>query len=175
MSLRATIREHLVTVWAGEPWYGSSSKTILEGVTATEAAAHPLRGAHSIWETTLHMLAWTEEVTSRVRGNKAATPLRGDWPTVTSESTEAWAATTDELRTARYALLEAIEHAHEEDLYTLVPRASEASDTPLPVPGTPPVLSTRATRAQTASGLAEHDVYHLGQIAMLKRALRNSA
>src|SRR3990170_5530175 len=62
MSLRATLRDHLLTIWAGEPWYGSPSKKILEDVTAAEASAHPLAGAQSIWEATLHMVAWTEEI-----------------------------------------------------------------------------------------------------------------
>ena len=46
MSVRANLSE-TVTVWNGEPWYGSSS-TILKGVTASEALAHPLPGAQSI-------------------------------------------------------------------------------------------------------------------------------
>lgn len=160
MSLRATIRDHLVNVWAGEPWYGSSTKKILEDVTAVEAAAHPLAGAQSIWETTMHMVAWTEEVTSRVRGNLAKAPDIGDWPPVTDTSPAAWTATTDRLRAARYALLEAIEKAHEEDLYTQVGAHAGAN------------ANDKVTRAQTATGLADHDVYHIGQVALLKKALR---
>jgi uncharacterized damage-inducible protein DinB len=160
MSLRATIRDHLLSVWAGDPWYGSSSKTILADVSAAEAVARPLAGVQSIWETTLHMVAWTEEATSRVRGNRAKGPDRGDWPAVTDRSDAAWTAATDELRAARYALLEAIEKAHEEDLYMLVgAHVNEGS-------------TAKVTRAQTAAGVAEHDVYHLGQIALLKKALR---
>lgn len=171
MSLRATIREHLMMVWAGEPWYGSSSKAILEDITAAEAAAHPWKGVQSIWELALHMLAWTEEVTSRLRGNRAGTPIRGDWPAVTNMSPEAWTAATTDLRAARYALLDALEHAHEEELYMAVPVQTETGSS-VPESATP---TTRATRAQTASGLAEHDVYHLGQIALLKKALRTGA
>jgi uncharacterized damage-inducible protein DinB len=160
MSLRATIRDHLLSVWAGDPWYGSSSKTILADVSASEAAARPLAGVQSIWETTLHMVAWTEEATSRIRGNRAKAPDRGDWPAVTDRSDAAWTAATDDLRAARYALLEALEKAHEEDLYMLVGAHLDEGST------------AKVTRAQTASGVAEHDVYHLGQIALLKKALR---
>ena len=53
-----------------------------------------------------------------------------------------------------------IERAHEEDLYTQVGAHDDAS------------TNDKVTRAQTATGLAEHDVYHLGQIALLKKALR---
>ena len=163
MSLRATIRDHLLSVWAGDPWYGSASKKILEDISAAEAAARPIVGVQTIWETTLHMVAWTEEATSRIRGNKAKAPDRGDWPTPADTSTEAWTAATDQLRSARYALLEAIEKAQEEQLYMLVGSHSEMG------------ASDKVTRAQTASGLAEHDVYHLGQIALLKKALRAKA
>jgi uncharacterized damage-inducible protein DinB len=156
MSLRATLNERLMQVWAGTPWHGSSSKEILGDISAEEAAARPLAGVHSIWEITLHMVAWTEEVTSRVRGNHAADPLRGDWPAPTALDAEAWIATTGELRTARYALLEALEKALEENLYMRVAPASADSQ------------ATAVTRAQTVAGLADHDVYHLGQISMLK-------
>lgn len=161
MSLRATLREHLVGVWAGEPWYGSSSKKIMEDVTAAEAAAHPLAGAQSIWETTLHMVAWTEEAISRLGGATAKEPDRGDWPAVTDTSEGAWAAATGSLRAARYALLDELEKTQEEQLYLQVPQSARQSH--------------KFTRAEMVAGLVEHDVYHLGQIAMLKKALRAKA
>ena len=162
MSLRATIRERLLNVWADEPWYGSSSKKILEDVSAVEAAAHPLAGAQSIWETTLHMLAWTEETTSRLGGGAKKDPARGDWPKVTDTSAAAWSAATDALRAARYALLEALEKSHEEQLFTPVAPSATAGA----------AEGHKFTRAETVAGLVEHDVYHLGQVAMLKKALR---
>ena len=61
---------------------------------------------------------------------------------------------------AVHALLEALEKAHEENLYMQVLKTGAASE------------ETSRTRAETISGLAEHDIYHLGQIAMLKKALR---
>lgn len=160
MSLRATLRDRLLTIWAGEPWYGSPSKKILEDVTAEEASARPLPGAQTIWEATWHMVAWTEEVTSRLKGTAARMPERRDWPPVTTTSAEAWTATTDTLRTARYALLDVLDKSHEEDFYLQVPTSPESPD------------AHKYTRAETVGGLAEHDVYHLGQIAMLKKALR---
>jgi uncharacterized damage-inducible protein DinB len=160
MSLRATIREHLLTIWAGDPWYGASSKKILEDVTAAEAAARPLAGAQTIWETTLHMTAWAEEASSRLSGNASKSPDRGDWPKVTDTSMSAWTAATDALRAARYALLEVLEKSHEEDLYVQVLKTDAAS------------AEANRTRGETVSGLAEHDIHHLGQIAMLKKALR---
>lgn len=163
MSLRATLHDRLMTVWAGDPWHGSSSKKILEDITANEATQRPLAGAQSIWECTQHLIAWTEEVTSRLAGAPGKAPARGDWPAVTETSEAAWAATLAELKAARLALLAAIEKSHEEDLYTQIARAPDGA------PGSP------MTRAQTVSGLVDHDLYHLGQIAMLKKAVRRAA
>jgi uncharacterized damage-inducible protein DinB len=113
----------------------------------------------NIWETTLHMVAWTEEAASRVRGNEAREPERGDWPPMPDATTELWNETIAQLGAARQELLDALEKVHEEDLYTQVSRA-QGTD------------GSRNTRAQTASGLLEHDIYHLGQIALLKKAVR---
>ena len=41
MSVRANLSQKLLTVWNGEPWYGSSSSAILKGITAAEALGRP--------------------------------------------------------------------------------------------------------------------------------------
>ena len=162
MSVRANLSQKLLTVWNGEPWYGSSSSTILKGVTATEALAHPLPGAQSIWETLLHLTAWTEETDSRMNGGESKTPVRGDWPAVKGSTQDEWLAAQTDLLNARKALLASIEKSHEESLFLQVPKTGE------------PGHSSGATRADTVSGLADHDVYHLGQIALLKKSLKAS-
>jgi uncharacterized damage-inducible protein DinB len=106
------------------------------------------------------MTAWAEEASSRLSGNASKSPDRGDWPKVTDTSMSAWTAATDALRAARYALLEVLEKSHEEDLYVQVLKTDAAS------------AEANRTRGETVSGLAEHDIHHLGQIAMLKKALR---
>ena len=52
------IREQFQRAFNGEAWHGPSVLKILDGVTAQQAAAHPIPGAHSIWELTLHIAAW---------------------------------------------------------------------------------------------------------------------
>jgi uncharacterized damage-inducible protein DinB len=160
MSVRANLSQKLLTVWNGEPWYGSSSSAILKGVTADEALAHPLPGAQSIWETLLHLTAWTEETTSRMTGGESKAPSRGDWPAVKGSTQDDWMAAQIELLNARKALLASIEQAHEESLFLQVPKTGETGH------------GSGATRAGTVSGLADHDVYHLGQIALLKKSLK---
>jgi uncharacterized damage-inducible protein DinB len=162
MSLRVTFKERMMVQWAGEPWHGKSSKALLADITAEEASRRVFEGVQTIWETVHHMLAWTEEVTTRLGGAGAGTPARGDWPTVTDTSAQAWEATQEALRTARYALLEAVDKSHEEDFYLQVSKAANST-------------GHGVTKAQTLTGLIDHDIYHLGQIAMLKKALRRSS
>ena len=160
MSVRANLSQKLLTVWNGEPWYGSSSSTILKGVTAQEALAHPLPGAQSIWETVLHMTAWAEETNSRMNGGEAKAPDRGDWPAVKGSTQDEWVAAQTDLLNARKALLASIENSHEESMFLQVQKKGETGH------------GNGATRADTVSGLADHDVYHLGQIAILKKSLK---
>jgi uncharacterized damage-inducible protein DinB len=161
MSVRSNLSQQLLTVWNGDPWYGPSSSSVFAGITADEALAHPLPGTHGIWEILMHMIAWTEETTSRVNGGDARTPARGDWPAVSGSTQDEWINAQKELLAARKALLEAIEKSHEESMHLPVPKKGETSHGP------------PLTRSHTVSGLAEHDVYHLGQISLLKKALKN--
>jgi uncharacterized damage-inducible protein DinB len=160
MSVKANLGQKLLTVWNGEPWYGSSSSAILKGITAEEALAHPLPGAQSIWETILHMTAWTEETNSRLNGGEPKQPARGDWPAVKGSTQDEWMAAQAALLTARKALLESIEKSHEESFFLQVLKKGETAH------------ASGATRAHTVNGLADHDVYHLGQIALLKKSLK---
>lgn len=159
MSLRGTLSRRLQEVWSGNPWYGDSSAKILDSISAAEAA-HRVTGVHSIWEIVLHMTAWTEEVGARVRGAGAKAPDRGDWPPVAATTAEAWDAALHDLGEARRALLAEIESVHEEDLHLHVKSHSS------------PFTDTGSTRAHTLNGLVEHDAYHLGQVALLKKAVR---
>ena len=52
------IRDQFRRAFEGEAWHGPSVLALLDGVTAQQAAAHPIPGAHSIWELTLHIAAW---------------------------------------------------------------------------------------------------------------------
>ena len=152
-----------MNVWVGDPWYGSSGRKILDGISAADAAARPVAGVQNIWEVVLHLVAWTDEVSHRARGEMAKAPTRGEWPAIPSPADDAaWKRTLAELGAARQAVLDAIEQSHEEDFHLPVREAEGASH-------------TQRSRAQMLSGLMEHDVYHFGQIALLKKAIPRAA
>jgi uncharacterized damage-inducible protein DinB len=160
MSLRQTLKHRLNDAWHGSPWYGDSSEKILTGITAEEAARRLAPGTHTIWEIVLHVTAWTEAVAARVRGLGSKAPDRGDWPKADVTTQDAWIAALADLETARLQLQADLDAAHEEDLHLHVKNFAA------------PFADTGITRAGTVVGLIEHDAYHLGQIALLKRALR---
>jgi uncharacterized damage-inducible protein DinB len=160
MTLRQTLAHRLKDTWRGSPWYGSPSDQILEGITAAEAATQFAPGTHSIWQLVLHMTAWTETTTQRVRGIGSKAPDRGDWPAVGETSDAAWKSTLADLEAARASLVAEVEQSHEEDIQLHVRQHD------------PPFKDTGMSRAGTVYGLIEHDIYHLGQIALLKKAIR---
>ena len=160
MSLRETLKHRLNDSWHGTPWYGDSSDKIMKGITAAEAARQLAPDTHTIWQIVLHMTAWTEAVAGRVRGIGARAPDRGDWPKVESTSPDAWIISLADLETARKQLLSDLDAAHEEDLHLHVKHYS------------PPFGDSGITRGGTIVGLIEHDAYHMGQVALIKRALR---
>ena len=143
----------------GDPWHGSPVKDILAGVTAAQAAARPAGGAHSIWELVLHMTGWRNEVAARATGAPSGNPAGGDWPEVGDPTAERWTAA-----------LAALDASHE-NLATVVRGLSDAR---LLEPTNDPrnrAAGTGVSYYELLHGIVQHDAYHAGQIAILKRVL----
>jgi len=140
----------------GEAWHGPSVLKILEGVTAQQAAAHPIPGAHSIWELTLHIAAWERACKRRLAGDPAQLTEAEDWEPVDDTSEAAWKKTKEQLIDNHRELLNAIAGVAE----------SRLNDPIIKNPEVP-----YASVYVTLHGGVQHDLYHAGQIAMLKKAL----
>lgn len=157
------ILTQLIAGHDGDPWYGSSRARLLRGVAAADAAATPIPGGHSIWQLVLHMTAWTEEVHRRLDGAAPAEPARGDWPALPAEPTEAaW-------RAARAALT----RAHAKVAATAAGLTPRQLARPVGL-SREPALGTGVTVGEMLVGLAQHDAYHVGQVALVRRALAAS-
>jgi len=90
---------------SGPMWHGSALADLLEGVTATQAAARPVPGAHSIWELVLHVTAWTEIARERLVGSAKSDPTPDeDWPPVSDTSADAWRAAVERMKEAHREL-----------------------------------------------------------------------
>jgi uncharacterized damage-inducible protein DinB len=141
----------------GEPWHGPSLTNILEGLTAEQAARKPSPDAHSIWEIVLHMTGWKREVARRARGNRAADPAEGDWPAIGEVSEARWRDARDDHFRAQRELVDLVRALSEAHLDTKVKGDTEA------------YIGAGITVQATLYGILQHDVYHAGQIAILKK------
>ena len=154
----ARIVDQLEREHAGDPWHGSPLQAILEGIDATRAAARPIPGAHSIWELVLHMTGWKNETTRRLAGAVACMPVEGDWPDVGAPTEERWQAALTRLESAHDGLVAAVQALPDTRLY-------EPTNDTRSVP-----LGTGVWYYVLLHGIVQHDVYHAGQIALLKKA-----
>lgn len=161
-SLTAFLDDQIERAHAGDPWHGSSRASILADVTPDEARRRPGPAVHSIWELVLHMTAWTREVTRRLQGHVASLPAMGDWPALPAPPDEkSWRASLRALDEAHAALRDA---ARAVDPARLGAPVNDERNRE---------LGTGVTFAQTINGLVQHDAYHSGQIALVKKMLRD--
>lgn len=146
-------REH-----TGDPWHGSPLHAIMDDINAAQAAAKPLPDAHSIWELALHITGWKNEVRRRLSGAPAGDPEGGDWPDPGDPSEVRWRQAVAELDRAHQELIAAITALPEDRLYQAT---SDPRDRP---------LGAGVSYYVLLHGIVQHDVYHAGQIAILKKA-----
>lgn len=156
MSELERIRDQFQRAFKGDAWHGPSVLALLEGVTAVQAAAHPIPGAHSIWELTLHIAAWESACRRRLQGYPAQLTDEENFPQIENASEDGWQAAKQHLIANHQALLEAISSADESKLDRPI---IENTDTPF------------SSVYVTLHGGVQHDLYHAGQIAILKKAL----
>jgi uncharacterized damage-inducible protein DinB len=155
--------DQLERAHAGDPWHGSSRASLLADVTAEAGRTRPSPSVHSIWELVLHMTAWTREVTRRLQGGLASEPEMGDWPALPATPDErAWRAAIAALDEAHVMLRDTV-RVFDEKRLTI--RVGDERNAP---------LGTGVTFAQTINGLVQHDAYHSGQIAVVKKMLRDA-
>lgn len=139
--------------WAGDAWHGPSVHEALKGCTASEAAQRPLPNAHTIHELAEHMIVWQEAVRRWLAGEEYTVTPEMDWKKITDGSDAAWAETRARMETTRAALRAAIAGFPEAKL-------GEAR-----APGKMPWYAV-------LHATVHHDLYHTGQIAMLRKATK---
>lgn len=152
------IRDQFRRAFEGEAWHGPSVLQLLNGITAQQAASHPIPGAHSIWELTLHIAAWESACKRRLEGDPAQLADAEDWQPIDDTSEAAWESTKQSLIDNHRELLNAISNVDESRLNEPV-----IKDPNIPF----------SSVYVTLHGGVQHDLYHAGQIAMLKKALEN--
>jgi hypothetical protein len=145
------IKDQLRRSVEGEAWHGPSLREVLADVTAEEAAARPIAGVHSIEEMTRHVSYWFVATRRRIGGALVIPTEAEQWP----EAAIPWSQQRAHLETSYDDLMVAIGQFTDERLAT-------------PIAGKPYDIYFQL------HGLIQHNLYHAGQIAILKRAVRVS-
>jgi hypothetical protein len=134
-------------------WHGTNLRGAIRGVSPEVAAWRPGPDRHNVWELVVHAAYWKYAVRRRLTGEK-----RGSFPLAGSNFfTRPVDGSAAELK-RDVALLA---HQHEQLIAAI--RRVPASRWPRRVPGSP------FTYAALVRGIAAHDLYHAGQIQLLKR------
>jgi hypothetical protein len=139
-------------------WHGPNLRGSVRGLTPEVAAWRPDPERHSIAEQVLHAAYWKYSARRRLRGDKRGSfPLKGsNWfPVPEPLSAADWQAFVNELDTQ-----------HRQFRETVVEFSARRLDES---PGQSPY-----TFRALITGLAAHDIYHAGQIQLLKRLQRLS-
>ena len=152
MSETERILDQLKRAYKGGAWHGPSVQETLAGISAEMAAARPISSAHSIWEVVLHIAAWEAAVARRLEGDRAQLPSEEDWPPVIEMSEAAWSEAKQTLEQSHDSLVAAVSRLDETKLDQAI-------------------LPEMSSIYVTLHGVIQHDLYHGGQIAILKKAL----
>jgi uncharacterized damage-inducible protein DinB len=151
-SLLATLHPKRGAAWHGGP----TPMMALRGVKAAQARWAPARRRHSIWDLTLHIAYWDYAVRRRLEPDSPQdfphTPA--NWPAPPDRPTErAWADARALLARQHELLVRAVRRVKPSRWNRRMPKG-------------------RWTIGETIVGIVAHDVYHTGQIQLLKRLWR---
>jgi len=132
-------------------WHGPNLRGSIRGVTAAQAAWRPAPGRHNIWELTLHAAYWKYVVRRRITGEK-----RGSFVLEGSNFFERPAEQTEAAWKHDFGILVAEHQALRRAVAQLSPGSRAAG-------------STWRSTLHLVRGAAAHDLYHAGQIRLLRR------
>lgn len=138
----------------GNPWFGNNFKNIISDITPAEALAEPPNG-HSIARLLWHMVKWRIALTERLLGNlafRADVSDADNWRENETLDAESWEAAK-----RQYESLQTV-------IVTELGRRTDGFFDEEFLPG--------KKFGWLATGVVQHDIYHLGQIAMVKSLVR---
>lgn len=137
-------------------WHGTNLRGSIRGLTSQDAAWRPGPDRHNVWEVVVHAAYWKYIVRRRLLGEKRGSfPLKGsNWfPRPGEDSSDhSWKNDIVLLEETHTSMREAV-----------------ASFPPTKLTSKPP--GSKMSNIRMIYGIASHDLYHAGQIQLLKRFL----
>ncbi len=137
-------------------WHGPNLRGSLRGLDVTSALWRPSPGRHNIWEVFIHCAYWKYIVRRRIMGEKVGSfPLEGNnfFKSPDSLSPKMLRNDLALLAETHRLLVDAITNLNSADL-SRIPKNSKVDVETI------------------IRGIAMHDVYHAGQIQLLKKLQR---
>ena len=136
-----------------QSWHGTNLRGSIRGLSVKQAAWRPGPGRHNIWEIVVHAAYWKYAVWRRLAGAERGTfPLKGsNWFRRPEDASErAWRADV--------ALLDRMHRSLRDVVAALSARGLSKKP-----------KGSKITNAFLIRGAAAHDLYHAGQIQLLKK------
>ncbi len=154
MSQTALLADQIRRAFEGEAWHGDPVLEIVKGIKAKDAAAYPIQNAHSIWELVLHIAAWDGAVLRRTGDTAVQLSDTENFPPVPDTSEKAWQSAVENMKRVHEQLVKAVAAFPDSRLQEQVPGKKEKY----------------YNFYYMFSGIVQHELYHAGQIAVLKKA-----
>lgn len=146
----ALIADQLRRAFEGDAWHGPALLELLDDVDAGTAAAKPLPDVHSIWELVLHVAAWDAAACRRLGGETVQLTGTANFPVVPKPTEAAWRKAVAQAKRTHDGLVKTVAGLTESRLRERVP-------------------GKKYDFYFMLHGVAEHELYHAGQIAILKK------
>src|SRR5687768_5244368 len=138
-------------------WHGTNLRGSIRGLTIEQAGWRPSPTRHNIWELVVHAAYWKYTALRRFTGAQ-----RGSFPLKGSNWFDRPAGLDDRAWRQDVALLEQTHRDLRAAVAQLAP--SELAKTP---------RGSKVSNFALLSGVAAHDLYHAGQIQLLKRLFQD--
>jgi len=145
------IADQLQRAFYGAAWHGPAVMELLEDVNATMATARPIVNVHNIWELLLHVAVWDRAALTRLGGSKCQPTGEANFPHVMKANEAAWRKTINDAKRTHDRLVRTVSRMSDQRLRDRVP-------------------GKRYDFYHMLHGIAQHELYHAGQMAILKKA-----
>jgi len=141
------------SIYDGDPWYGDSIQKKLQNITPEIALERPIPDAHCIAELLAHIISWRELLNKRLQGEDAFS--------VSQQESFNWTRFDPDPETMWDSLLKALDKNQQQ----IISQLKQEDDALL----NQKVAQRSYNYRYLIKGIMEHDIYHLGQIALLRK------
>lgn len=136
-------------------WFGDTYMEKLADVTEKEAFTPPMKGVHTIAELVAHVIYWRSPIIKKLSGDKeykGSVDSPDNWPSLEQLKKKGWKSLLNDFAESQKQLLVALKGAK--------PEFFEGE------------YAAGSTWDYVTEGIVQHDVYHLGQLALVKKMIR---